>query len=1027
MHLNGCQPNLATDATNDYTDNVCIRCPRNEFAPKGAPICTECPRGTIKKVSGQFTLNTQMLNIPTFYINGYNPWYYIQNEQGYQSADCALMPPGIIHIPGANYQMTYERPNFLAAMACPFGLSSRPGSFAIVGLPDLVSLLGSNDGSVRSVIQAPYIRFDQTYTLIEEVTTCKCGGYSSISRTMCQNYLRDEGIDTMLDRVGPSGCFKHASRPGVGFFGASTDKEFPSTAITYICRSGANNDALAGTFARANCFRCPGNSMTGPSSTTCTTCFANQLKQYAKEAVQKFAEDTLPSLKPDNAAGDAPMEFSANLPNYALVYKADDQGYKATHEFVPRRDSDKTELSLADCYLACSSLEQTVSLIAVGILESDSSKCACSTEHEKILPPSVVMTNQEAIDWTYQYYPTWQPLYKKNGDTNLYSSSQRHYSGVESIFQNNWESTEQLHYVVGGTYGSSAVNPVPHDYFAPYDFYVEKMAGSNYNFIGYKGAAPTASTASGTNTEYVWSRITGSLDDGGYPSWGEEALPLCSACQPGKRTDSGCQSCDPGMYTETPAQADKLNCQKCSSGRYTPTKGSIGCMSCPLGFKQQNIASKTCDPCGPGFYQDIAGKVTCKSCPAGYYSKDSSSPICASCDAGQIQPNEESITCTGCDIGKYTTEKGSIQCLRCEPGKYGNRTSADSCVRCPRGYFQMAVESTDCTICESGTFSLIGGSACLDCTEGFFQSNPGAYECETCDGGKACGQKSHGAACPSNKYQKANTWDSCESCSVDKEVSSDQTECDPCGSGKSTYGKSGTTCQDCPDEGWTPVIWVENFGRDGYLHSCSQFYNEIGPLAGTAGNAGEPLQVACESGRTTDDNICDGLQGEKRTACHWGRKLNEEGIKGMTTTYETSSPFGKSTVYHRCLFGLGMSGSDCNGYGGERRVKTYITARETATYTFTSTIWDVGTVEFEFLTDGSRGTISHSLYGGSRTDTIPMQRGDRIAITLRYEKYYPFSFTGYGLGYLGAMTMEPANLLITHRANPVSNYCGLNS
>jgi hypothetical protein len=100
------------------------------------------------------------------------------------------------------------------------------------------------------------------------------------------------------------------------------------------------------------------------------------------------------------------------------------------------------------------------------------------------------MTNQEAIDWTYQYYSGWQPLYKKNGDTTLYSTSQTHYSGVEGVFQNNWDPDVQLHYVVGGTYGSSDVNPVPHDYFAPYDFYVEKMAGANYNFIGYKGAAP---------------------------------------------------------------------------------------------------------------------------------------------------------------------------------------------------------------------------------------------------------------------------------------------------------------------------------------------------------------------------------------------------------------------------------------------------------------------------------------------------------------------------------------------------------
>lgn len=1050
LHFTGCQENIATIAANDFTDNVCIRCPRNFFAPKGAAVCTECPSGTIKKISGQFTQNTPMLNIPTFHIAGYNPWYYIQNEQGYQSADCALVPPGIIHVPEANHYMTYDRPDFLAVMACPFGLSSRPGTFSIGGIQDLISLLVSRDDSV---IQAPYIRFDQTYT-IEEVTktTCECTGYASISKTDCKKYLKDQGINTMLERKGPKGCFKHASRPEIGFF-SDDGAEISSVALTYLCRSGVDNDALAGIFARANCFRCPGNSMTGPSSTTCTTCFANQLKFYAKEAVQKFAENTLPSLKLSTETDESPMEFSAKLPNYALVYKYSDQNYKANYIFVPRRSTDVTELSQADCYLACSSLESPF-LIAVGILASDSSKCACSTEtgtNTEYVWSKITGTIDEGgcadaafdqfgehspaiqLDWYHsglltdcsQFLNDLGPYKNSNNGGWLVGPCEGGRTTTYDCDRYNWNSWavyackwgRRLRDSVGSGNQVIIVGSWSH---------VPKGCSVETNAVNWRVNIPHWNEG-GSETEDMGNfKVVDS-----YPSWGGEALPLCSACQPGKRTQGGCQSCDPGMYTETPAQADKEYCQKCASGRYASKSGSTGCISCPIGFFQESTMSSSCNSCSVGFYQDIAGSVTCKFCLPGYYAEELSSSICAACAAGQFAPNIEEESCNKCSKGMYAYEAASHICKNCPRGYYGNEEGTDSCSECQPGKFQQAEKGETCSNCLPGTFSLKGAGGCSNCPQGYYQQGSGSGSCKRCKGGKACTQTSEGAPCPADRYQTVETWGVCKHCAAEADVRTGNTGCDWCSTDETTYGKSGTTCKNCPDKGWTPMIFVSDFGRKGHLHSCSQFYNEIGPYAGTAGNAGEYLQIACERGRTTDDNICDSYTlSYAKTACHWGRKLNEERIKDMTTTYHT---WGISiyTPYHRCLYGGSLP--LCNGFGGQRMVRTYITAMTTRTYTFKTTIWDTGSVKFEFLTDGSRGSISHSLYRGSRTDTIHLTTGERLAITLTYEQFilnFWWGFTSlfhhFMFPSIGIMTMEPPNLLITHRSNPVSSYCALN-
>jgi len=403
----GCQHNLATVSRVDFVDQVCIRCPRNYWSPKGGAICTECPVGKIKKISGIFdTESIPILNIASMTTSGYNPWYYMPNEYGTEATDCAIVPAGIIHVPAINNAMTYERKDFLAVAQCPFGFSSRPGSFVFEGVGQISSILTNSESAV---IQAPYIRYDQSWSIehTDYGQTCQCtqiqDGLQTISLDMlsedeCFQALKKLGITTMITRYGPAGCFLHGSRTDVGFFGKISRYERPVASIKYICRAGANNDELAGEFTRANCFRCPGNSMTGPISTSCTTCFANRMKNYAKLAIQKFAESAMLRMGTKNKNGEdvgpggcscgtetcqcSVIEYKPDIQNFFLEYDKDAK-YDAAHTFGQYEGLG--ELDLSDCYLMCQSegVASPMLITAIGLSRPTPNLCYCATTKDR--------------------------------------------------------------------------------------------------------------------------------------------------------------------------------------------------------------------------------------------------------------------------------------------------------------------------------------------------------------------------------------------------------------------------------------------------------------------------------------------------------------------------------------------------------------------------------------------------------------------------------------------------------------------
>jgi len=635
----GCQLNDATINPIDHTDLTCIRCPRNMWAEEGAYECKECPLGSIKKVSGIFYQKTIMLNMPTFSIGNYLPWYYTKEESGIQESDCAIVPAGIVHIPFANKYMEYERPDFLPVMACPFAMSSRPGTFSIGELPKLERLIVSKK---TEVIDPPFIRFHRTWWVdaIDSTngTTCECSQRHILNRGQCLEIMQSRGL-TMIDRAGPKGCYLSNLRSNekIGFFSDGDTKEYPIKHITYLCRNGEDNDNLAALFGQSNCFRCPGNSITGAASTSCTTCFANQMKVFAKEGLIKFAEGSVPTLNMVVRAGQEfnnlnNVIFSPFLPAYNLVYEKNKQNFNIYYRFV-NSGITKTQLTLADCYLVCSAMTKP-NFIAVGIQKNEYLQCACATTNA-ITPTTTDSVGSADFAW-YQIVDTEDP--EKPSDPNMLP----------------W-----------------ATSALP----------------------------LCASCQPGKKTENGCI----ACDAGMYTEDENEASQLqCLECDPGMyqnmSSSISCNECPNGWYQTEKAQEEctkcpvgfsqleknGVSCNECVVGKYRAVPAGIICSNCEIGKYQGEKGKTSCNDCGTGKYNEQVGQTKCKNCPAGY--KDKSNVECEICPSGKYQAAEMETSCISCTPGKYQQQQGSVSsCKDCESGQFQENDVATGCKSCPGG------------------------------------------------------------------------------------------------------------------------------------------------------------------------------------------------------------------------------------------------------------------------------------------------------------------------------------------------------
>jgi len=309
----GCQPNVATKTPTDYVDSVCLRCPRDSFSAKGAYECTPCPPGRVKKVSGDFDPNAvDVYNIPTM-ATPY--WWYIQNEGGTLSDDCAIVPPSIIHVPTANDKMveTVQQDQFLPVVSCPFGYSSQPGSYIIEDIWNMQSIMKTD----TNVMEAPYILIDGDIQIVVSHVPCDClvgdeetSFHVPVSKQLCLSYsesLSSLGVIRGIVDGTWYGCIKNPHSQWLEYSDDDRlDFNYPND-VQFICQRVVQEETLMEEFVSTYCYECPGDAMTGPGSGICTTCTANLIKKNMKLGLQKLVMNSEARMYHcDNTGGPIP-------------------------------------------------------------------------------------------------------------------------------------------------------------------------------------------------------------------------------------------------------------------------------------------------------------------------------------------------------------------------------------------------------------------------------------------------------------------------------------------------------------------------------------------------------------------------------------------------------------------------------------------------------------------------------------------------------------------------------------------------
>lgn len=709
----GCKTLDTTSWPFDFVDKVCIRCDRNEWSAVGSASCSTCPQGRVKKISGIFNVRTPMLNFPRA-IEQTSIWYYQANETGVMMKDCALVPESIVHVPSMDKHMSYARSEFLPVLSCPYGFSSRPGTFTSdvgedANLERVMygQLPQTSMDTIDSILDAPYVHMKPTYEYKKTATGQTCETESMIeitSEASCRSAAKKLGIATLVRQNGVKGCTYMPNIDPTVVFWSTKGPQTCIQPIQYLCRDGETNDNVFGHFVRSYCFFCPGSSITGPESGTCTTCFENKMKYYAKSALRKIAQQSTLDMKDRSTGIKLTISFD-EIENIALEPTPND--YPPSLEAEPITAG--MFVSLEDCYLICQQVEE---LTAVGVKDSS---CACSTSN------SIAQSPENDWDW-----------YEKS---------------KAQIFD-----------------------------------------------------------------------------------WADEALPLCTSCQPGQFKLNGCSNCPIGFYTSTTFEANRPECQVCTPGYYQDEEASPLCRQCPSGFFQDAQQGLSCKKCAAGKYQYNTAQAFCMDCFPGFHQPYEGQSLCAECMPGQYNVFHGQTRCKDCEPGKFSVASAAIRCNECEPGRYVDQHgSSAACTECPSGWYQTSKGQKVCISCQKGKYSSAGGASdvCKECPSGWYQNTLGRSNCHECRGGSTCRASEEGDECTDGTYVQSRTWATgCTDCEAETTSNSQRTACQTCADGRTTFGEAAAACDPCPASGillstgygkFSPSVLVDGFTAGGTM------------------------------------------------------------------------------------------------------------------------------------------------------------------------------------------------------------------
>lgn len=753
----GCVPRTTTNTLHDYVDSVCQRCPRQMWSPPGAYACTECPVGRVKKISGIFDTSTPMLNMPTA-ASAYHIWYYQSQETGIMNEDCALVPSGMVHIAEADSFMKYTAPNFLPVMSCPYGYSTQPGTSVGNQFADFGSLLGSKLSNDESLVQPPFAQIETVYRTGDYGKKCAEMGFKQI-KTMndCRVAANSIGIFDVRERPGLfQGCWSSSVREDVVFWGTN-GHHLCVPSVRYMCLDAESLTSQWSNFVRNICFRCPGTSVSGPESGSCTNCFANNMKAYTKESIQKISENALVPMKHTNG-----NDVNVNIKDFKNVVLTEIDEIKALvtlgSGYNMNKEQARTRCAEAGRRLCLQSEVGLQSLCNYGWMED--------TEY-----PGYWHDGSASADCGNGWMTT-------GGGGNAHCCL---------VHQN-----------------QTILEPKTNVKLSLPDCYTAcQSIGQTLTNIGIKSDSTQCSCGLSDDSvaEWTWYAVS-------YDQW-TNAQPLCSNCQPGQYSDGDCKNCPAGFYTSSSAESNTGQCQACDSGNFQPLSGQTVCLQCPSGFAQAFQGQGVCDACSQGTYQTQMGGRSCLHCPQGFRQPSTGQIECITCPVGKYD-NLEDSECTACSPGKYQDVSSALNCKPCAVGTFSvQNASTNPCEPCVAGQYQSQTGQTSCTSCAIGTFSAQVGatSTCTACPSGWYAAQNGQMACTPCPGAFKCSQTSVGELCPFRTYLPELTWtDECDTCPPEEEPDrAFNFRCVACSSGKTTRGLSGQVCVSCPNVGWKGI------------------------------------------------------------------------------------------------------------------------------------------------------------------------------------------------------------------------------
>lgn len=676
--VDGCQPKTSTLSEHDYVDKVCQRCPRNMWAPAGSAACQDCPVGRVKKVSGSFDPTTPMINMPTS-VSRYTAWYYQENEQGKLTEDCALIPPSIVHVSEADSLMSYDRPSFLPVVTCPYGYSTQPGSHLQSSGDEFADMIKAK--LPHSIIEAPFMQMELLYKRTNYGETCDIVNLNEIqSLQNCRSAADSLGIANVQQRIGLfEGCWYMPSvNPNTVFWGiAGIKKCLPS--LQYICQAGNSLNSIWSDFVRSTCFRCPGTSVSGPESGTCGNCFGNNVREYAKEAIQRISENgIIPMEDVDENPIQIDYESIKNLRLQPL-----DQVYETpTTVLTPKFN---VHLTLADCFLACQSL--TMDLQAIGI-KQDQCGCASATD---------VLTTKADSAWTWynaSVDDTWsiaQPLCT-NCQPGQYldgtcEDCPAGYYTASSVDSNTGACKKCQPGYFQVEKGSAQCDACPSGYYQ-----ILEAQGACFGCASGQYQSQQGMSFCNTCPLGYLQPLTGQFEcttcPAGFYMLDAQTME-CLSCAPGQYQDvdgsSSCKACEPGRYSSD--HGTSQSCSSCPLGTYQVLSGQTSCTACTWGtFKSTPGSNTICDDCPSGWYAKLVGQGYCEPCPGGYpcdQTHVSNSDEYFKCPSGTyLPPLTWGSTCTGCAAEQYANANAT-GCLPCPLGTTTNGLAEQDCRPCP--------------------------------------------------------------------------------------------------------------------------------------------------------------------------------------------------------------------------------------------------------------------------------------------------------------------------------------------------------